>query len=195
MLPLYALKKKFGLEAVAYATYQAVSGSGKKGIEDFKLTQKGEKPEFYPYPIFDNCLPHIGGFLENGYTSEEMKMINETKKILCDDTLKISATCVRVPVKNCHSVLVSATLKKDATLEEIKKEFSSQSGVVVLDDVTQVVYPTNKIADGKNEVFVGRVKKDLFNPCVVHFWCVADNVRKGAALNGVQILEKMLKNK
>ena len=195
MLPLYALKKNFGLESVAYATYQAVSGSGEKGVQDFELTKEGGKPKFYPYPIFDNCLPHIGGFLENGYTSEEMKMINETKKILCDETLNISATCVRVPVKNCHSVLVTATLTKDASLEEIKKEFSLQNGIVVIDDIAKNVYPINKMANGKNEVFVGRIRKDLFNPYVVHFWCVADNVRKGAALNGVQILEKMLKNK
>ena len=195
MLPLNALKKNFGLEGVAYATYQAVSGSGEKGIEDFRLTKDGEKPKFYPYPIFDNCLPHIGGFLENGYTSEEMKMINETKKILGDELLKISATCVRVPVENCHSVLVSATLTKDASLQELKKELSLQEGVVVLDDVCQNLYPINQTANGKNSVFVGRIRKDLFNPYLVHFWCVADNVRKGAALNGVQILEKILKNK
>lgn len=195
VLPLYALKKKFGLESVAYATYQAVSGSGEKGIEDFRLTQNGSPPKFYPYPIFNNCLPHIGGFQNNGFTSEEMKMVNETKKILSDDGLKVSATCVRVPVENCHSVLVSATLKKETSPEEILHELSLQEGVVVLDDITQNIYPINDSAKGKNAVFVGRVRKDLFNECMVHFWCVADNVRKGAALNGVQILEKILKNK
>ena len=194
VVPLYALKKHFGLKHVSFATYQAVSGSGAKGVEDFLITQQGEDPKFYPYPIFNNCLPQIGGFLENGYTTEEMKMVNETRKILGDDLLAISATCVRVPVQNCHSVLVSATLDKEVSIQEVVDAFEGQEGLVVLNDLEKGVYPINKFADGKNPVFVGRIKKDLWNPNEVHFWCVADNVRKGAALNGVQILEKLLNN-
>lgn len=193
VLPLFALKKHFGLKEVNFSTYQAVSGSGEKGVQDYLCTAQGESPKFYPYRIYSNCLPQIGGFNENGYTSEEMKMVNETRKILSDEELEISATCVRVPVKNCHSVLVSATLKTSVSLEEIINALQGQVGIKVLDDVKNNLYPINDFANGQNEVLVGRIRKDLFKENVVHFWCVADNVRKGAALNGIQILERLLK--
>ena len=195
MLPLCALKKSFGLTRVDYATYQAVSGSGEAGVQDLRDTSNGLPQAFYPHPIFNNCLPHIGSFGENGFSSEEMKMVNETHKILGDEKIEISATCVRVPVENCHCVAVSATLEKEVEMAEIYDCLRAQEGLEILDNPKENVYPINQIADGKNTVFVGRIRKDLYNPKMVHFWCVADNLRKGAAANGVQILQKILQNK
>lgn len=195
VLPLYYLQKNFGLKKVNYVTFQAVSGSGQKGIEDLERAKNGEKTNFYPYPIYNNCLPHIGSFLKNGFTSEEMKMINETRKILNQKNLKISATCVRVPVKNCHAVCVSVLLNKTFKINDIKNLFKTSVGIKLVDDVEKNVYPINMLADGKNEVLVGRIRQDIDNKKLLHFYCVADNLRKGAALNGVQILEKILKNK
>ena len=195
MLPLYALKKHFGLARVDFATYQAVSGSGEAGVQDLHVTAKGENPNFYPHPIFNNCLPHIGSFGDNGFSSEEMKMINETHKILNDESIEISATCVRVPVENCHCVAVSVTLHVEADLHEVHNVLRAQEGLEILDLPKDNVYPINQIANGKDAVFVGRIRKDLYNPNMVHFWCVADNLRKGAAANGVQILKKLLQNK
>lgn len=194
VVPLFALQKHFGLKEIIFSTYQSVSGSGVDGIEDLQITSKGEAPKFYPYPIYNNCLPHIGSFLENGYTSEEEKMIKETHKILQNNKIKISATCVRVPVENCHSVSVSVKLKKKVDIEEIKKIFSELQGVKLLDDPTKNIYPICYNARNKNEIYIGRLRADLFNKKMLHFWCVADNIRKGAATNGVQILEKILEN-
>ena len=190
VLPLNALKK-FEIARIDYVTYQAVSGSGNKGVEDLKRTQNGENPKFYPCRIYNNCLPHIGSFLENGYTTEEMKMINETKKILGLENVEISATCVRVSVENCHCVEVSVKLMKRITKVQILEALKAQENVVIFDEEK---YPVCDDACGQDKVLVGRIRQDLFNPCVWHFWCVADNIRKGAATNGVQILEKLLKN-
>ena len=194
MLPLKLLQKNFGLKSVVYSTYQAVSGSGVKGIKDLEETKSGGLPKFYPYPIYNNCIPQIGSFDETGYTSEERKMVYETRKILNLPNLKVSATCVRVPVENSHCVAVSVKLKKNFNLEKVKQIFRRGENLVLLDDVSQNVYPINDTSNGKNSVFVGRVRRDLFDKKVLHFWCVADNIRKGASVNGVQILEKLLKN-
>ena len=172
-----------------------MSGSGESGIQDLHLTAQGEVPRFYPYPIFNNCLPHIGSFGDNGFSSEEMKMINETHKILGDESIEVSATCVRVPVENCHCVVVTATLKQNASLQEIYDVLRGQEGLEILDLPKENIYPINQNANGKNGVFVGRIRKDLYNEKIIHFWCVADNLRKGAAANGVQILQKILQNK
>ncbi|MBR4406804.1 MAG: aspartate-semialdehyde dehydrogenase [Clostridia bacterium] len=193
MLPLKLLQKNFGLKSIIFSTYQAVSGSGVKGIQDLREGAMGMPPKFYPYPIYNNCLPHIGSFKDNGYTSEELKMINETRKILDQPSLKISATCVRVPVENSHSISVSVKLKKNVSVEKVKQIFKRGENLILLDDINHNIYPINQITNGKNFVYVGRLRRDLFDKKTIHFWCVADNIRKGASTNGVQILEKLLK--
>ncbi len=193
MLPLKALSDAFGITDVVYSTYQAVSGSGVAGVADLERTSNGEEPKNYPYPIYNNVLPHIDVFLENGYTKEEVKMVYETKKILGLPDLNVSATCVRVPVVNSHSVSVTLDLVNDATVEEIKTVFSSFENLVVEDEPTNLVYPMPINASGKNETFVGRIRKDLFIKNRVHFFVVSDNIRKGAALNAVQIMDKLVR--
>lgn len=192
VVPLFALQKHFGIKSIIFSTYQSVSGSGVDGIEDLRITSKGEAPKFYPYPIYNNCLPHIGSFLDNGYTSEEEKMIKETHKILQNNKIKISATCVRVPLENCHSVSVSVKLKRHFEINKIREIFSKTEGVKLIDEPQKNIYPICDTARNKNEIFVGRIRRDLFDKKTLHFWCVADNIRKGAATNGVQILEKIL---
>lgn len=192
MLPLRVLQKNYGIKRIDFCTYQAVSGSGMQGVDDLKNTLAGDLPKFYPYDISQNCLPHIGSFLHNGFTSEEMKMVNETRKILGLPNLKVSATCVRVPIESCHSIAVIAKLKKKFNVEKIKREFSRFENLIVVDNVMKNQYPINQKIVGKNGVLVGRIRADLFDEKTIHFWCVADNIRKGASANGVQILEKLL---
>ena len=192
MLPLKALHDKFNLKRVSYSTYQAVSGSGVKGITDLKNTTLGEGASFYKYPIYNNCLPHIDAFMENKFTKEEMKMVNETRKILQIEDLPVSATCVRVPVYNCHSIDVLAEFEKEIDIDEVYNALKSFENIVVLDDVEQNKYPIATMCDGQDKVFVGRVRKDIGYNNAVRFWCVADNIRKGAASNAVQILIKLI---
>ncbi len=192
MLPLYVLNKKYGLKRVVYSTYQAVSGAGKKGIDDLINTSKGLKENKFPHKIYNNCLPHIDSFEENGYTKEELKMINESRKILNLPNLKVTATCVRVPVMNCHSESINVELERPFNMEELKQELSRFNGIVVLDDIRFNMYPLNAFADGKDEVFVGRIRRDDSVEHGINMWVVADNIRKGAASNAVQILEKLL---
>ncbi len=191
VLPLKVLFDKFGLERVVFTTFQAVSGSGQKGIEDLDRTKKGEKPQFYPYDISNTCIPQIDAFCDNGYTKEEMKMVNETRKILHDENLPISATCVRVPVKNSHAVSIMAQLSKKFEIKEIFDAFNDYPGITLYDDVSKLVYPISTIATGNDNVYVGRIRKDLSNENSVLFYTVSDNVRKGAASNAVQIAYKL----
>lgn len=196
VVPLKPLNDAFGIEKITYTTYQAVSGSGKGGIDDLLNGQNGEAPKKYPHPIYNNVLPHIDVFLDNGYTKEEMKMINETKKILgLDDDVRITATCVRVPVLNSHAVEIDVTFKKDTTVEEIRDILRNAPGVVLVDDPEKDQYPLPTEATGHDEVYVGRIRKDLSQPRGFHIWCVADNIRKGAASNAVQIAEMLEANK
>lgn len=188
--PLY---KKYGIERIIYTTYQAVSGSGKNGTEDLNRGIKGEDPKFYPYPIAFNILPHIDDFLDTGYTKEEMKMVNETRKIFGDNDLKITATAVRVPVYNSHCVAINVELKKPFEIEDIFEMYRNFSGIVLMDDVKNNVYPMPIDAEGKDEVYVGRIRRDDSVENGLNLWCVADNVRKGAALNTIQILELIAK--
>jgi len=192
MLPLYVLNKKYGLKRVIYSTYQAVSGAGKKGIDDLINTSKGLKENKFPHKIYNNCLPHIDTFEENGYTKEELKMINESRKILEIPNLKVTATCVRVPVMNCHSESINVEFENDFDMAELKQELARFNGIVVLDDTKFNMYPLNAFADGKDEVFVGRIRRDDSVEFGINMWVVADNIRKGAASNAVQILEKLL---
>lgn len=189
MLPLKVLAEKYGLRRVIYDTYQAVSGTGQKGVEDLENGLKGLEPKTYPHQIVNNCLPHIDSFLDNGYTKEEMKMVNETRKILNLPELPVTATCVRVPVINSHSVSITAELEKDFDLEELKKALEDFEGIVLVDNPQSNVYPLASDATGQDKVLVGRVRRDFSTDRSVNLWVVADNIRKGAATNAVQIAE------
>ncbi len=192
VVALKPLNDAFKIKRVVYVTYQAVSGAGVKGFNDLKGGICGEKPQKFPYPIFGNCLPHIDVFLDNGYTKEEDKMIFETKKILGDQSLKITATCVRVPVYYGHSEAINVEFEKPCTVEEVRKVLSEAEGVKVIDDVKNNLYPMPLTCEDKDEVFVGRIRKDDTVFSGVNLWVVADNIRKGAATNAIQIAEKAI---
>lgn len=193
VVPLKVIDELYGIKRVVYSTYQAVSGSGIKGIEDLQRGLKGEEPKTYPHPIVNNCLPHIDSFLESGYTKEEEKMINETRKILNKKNLPITATCVRVPVLNGHSISINVELEREANLEELKAKFRETKGIVLEDDVKNNRYPLATEANGTDEVYVGRLRKDFSIEKGLNLWVVADNIRKGAATNAVQIAEILMK--
>jgi aspartate-semialdehyde dehydrogenase len=193
VVALKPLHDKYGIKRIVYSTYQAVSGSGVKGVSDLEEGLKGNANKFYAHPIANNCLPHIDVFMENGYTKEEMKMIEETKKILGDQSLKITATTVRVPVFNSHSESVNVELQKDFNLDELIALLKNSQGVIVEDDVKNNVYPLAINASGRNEVFIGRIRRDQSVDYGVNLWVVADNIRKGAATNAVQIAELLIK--
>ena len=188
VLPLKVLDDKYKIKRVIYSTYQAVSGAGKKGIDDL-LYNKAEK---FPYPIVNNCIPHIDNFLENGYTKEEIKMIEETRKILKKPKLPITATCVRVPVLNCHCESINVELEYNFKIDDIKKDLNNSEGIIVMDDPQRQIYPINTFVSGTDEVYIGRLRRDYTVENGINFWCVADNIRKGAASNAVEILEKLL---
>ena len=190
--PLKVLKDAFGLKRVAYTTYQSVSGSGWAGIEDLERGERGEEPVNYPYPIYNNVLPHIDDFLEDGYTKEEQKMVDETRKILGDPDLPVTATCVRVPVKSSHSVAMNVTFEKETTVEEVREAFKNQPGIILKDNPENLEYPTPLDAAGQEGIYVGRIRKDESLENTYHVWSVSDNILKGAALNAVQILESLL---
>jgi len=190
--PLKVMQEAFGLERVAYTTYQSVSGSGLAGIEDMERGERGEEPLNYPQPIYDNVLPHIDDFQENGYTKEEEKMINETRKILQMPDLKVTATCVRVPVKSSHAVAMNVTFKDSPSVDEVRAAFKNQPGIILKDNPEKEEYPTPQDAAGKEGVFVGRIRKDNSLENTYHVWSVSDNILKGAALNAVQILEQLI---
>lgn len=190
--PLKVLHDTFGLERVAYTTYQSVSGSGWAGIEDMERGERGEEPLNYPYPIYNNVLPHIDDFLENGYTKEEQKMIDETRKILQLPDLPVTATCVRVPVKSSHSIAINVTFTDNPTVEEVREAFKGKKGIILKDDPSNLEYPTPLDATGEEGIFVGRIRKDDSLENTYHFWSVSDNILKGASLNAVQILEQLI---
>ncbi|CEN83049.1 aspartate-semialdehyde dehydrogenase [Paraclostridium sordellii] len=193
MVPLKPLNDKYNIKRIVYSTYQAVSGSGVKGTKDLEDGIKGLENKFYPHPIAYNCLPHIDVFMDNGYTKEEMKMINETMKILNDYDLKITATTVRVPVVNGHSESINVEFEKDFDIEELKALLANSQGLELVDDIENNVYPTAFELSGRDEVFVGRVRRDFSVDNGINMWVVADNIRKGAATNTVQIAELLLK--
>ena len=192
VVPLKVLDEKYQIKRIVYNTYQAVSGAGKSGVDDLNNGIKGIEPKKFPYPIFNNCLPHIDVFLDNGYTKEEMKMINETRKILKKPELKITATTVRVPVINSHSESINVEFEKDFDINELIDLLKNTNGIIVQDDIKNNIYPLATQATGHNEVFVGRIRRDESVDYGINFWCVADNIRKGAATNAVQILEKLI---
>lgn len=193
VIPLKPLYDAFGIKRIVYSTYQSTSGSGVGGLRDLEEGLKGKEPTTYPYPIAFNLIPHIDKFLENGYTKEEMKMINETRKILGDETLAITATAVRVPVKSAHAVSINVETKKPFKMEEVYKVLEDFPGIVLEDDPAHNIYPMNLYTEGKDEVYVGRIRRDESVENGINLWCTADNIRKGAALNTIQILEKVAK--
>ena len=192
VVPLKVLDDKYKIKRVVYSTYQAVSGAGQKGVNDLENGLKGEAPKKFPYQIVNNCLPHIDVFLENGYTKEEMKMVNETRKILKRPDLKVTATAVRVPVINSHSESINVEFENDFDLKELIETLKNSEGIVVVDNPEKNSYPLATQASGYNEVFVGRIRRDESVPYGINFWDVADNIRKGAATNAVQIVQKLI---
>ena len=192
MVVLKPLHEAFKIKRVIYSTYQAVSGAGVKGFNDLKGGICGEAPQKFPYPIFGNCIPHIDVFLDNGYTKEEDKMIFETKKILNDQSIKVTATCVRVPVYYGHSESINLEFEKPCTPEQVREILAKSEGIVVQDDGANLCYPMPLTAENKDQVFVGRIRRDDTVENGINLWCVADNIRKGAATNAVQIAEKAI---
>lgn len=187
--PLY---DEYKIKRIVYSTYQAVSGAGSGGFNDLANGYKGEAPHKFTHAIAGNVLPHIDVFLENGYTKEEMKMIDETHKILHDDSIKVTATTVRVPVFYGHSESINVELEKTFEIEDIFELFKNSKGVVLKDDVQNLVYPMPIDAAGKDEVFVGRIRRDFSVDNGLNLWVVADNIRKGAATNAIQIAEYII---
>lgn len=192
MVPLKPLHDTYKIKRIIYSTYQAVSGSGVKGYQDLQEGITGETNKFYPHPIAFNVLPHIDVFTENGYTKEEIKMIEETKKILHDNSLRITATTVRVPVYYGHSESVNLEFEKDFDLDELVQLLEKSPGVIVQNDNANNNYPTPVEVAGKNEVYVGRIRRDESIESGINLWIVADNIRKGAATNAVQIAELLI---
>ena len=190
---LKVLQDKYGLKRVIYSTYQAVAGAGKKGLDDLENNLQGKPSTNFPHQIAFNALPHIDVFLDNGYTKEEEKMINETRKILSLPDLKVTATCVRIPVKFGHGVSVNVELEKPFELEDVVKAFEEKEGVIVQNDGKNKVYPMPITAQDTDEVYVGRIRRDDTVDNGLNLWVVADNIRKGAATNTIQIAETLIK--
>ena len=196
VLPLAPIHKELGIKRIVVSTYQSVTGTGYKAIAQMNTERAGGKwgdyPAVYPYPIDQNILPHIDSFLENGYTKEEMKMVNETKKILRDESIAVTATTVRVPVQGGHSESINVETVKPFTIEQLRELMASEPGVTVQDDPSRNIYPMPLYAWGKDDVFVGRIRRDFTVENGFNFWCVSDNIRKGAATNAVQIAQLLL---
>lgn len=188
VVPLKVLHERYKIKRLVYSTYQAVSGSGIGGLHDLETGEVS----CYPHPIIHNCIPHIDVFLDNGYTKEEMKMIEETRKILNDPNLKVTATTVRVPVKMGHCVSVNVEFENPFELEDVQEMLRSVEGIVIVDEVLSNQYPMPINVEGKDEVFVGRIRRDFSLDHGLNLWVAADNIRKGAATNTIQIAELLL---
>ena len=193
VIALAPIHFKYKIKRIIYSTYQAVSGAGQKGYEDLLEDNYGDKLKKFPYPISYNCLPHIDKFMANGYTKEEMKMILETQKILNDDTIKITATAVRVPVFYGHSESINIEFEKKFEVSDVIELLKNSEGIIVQDDILNNIYPMPIKAEGHDEVFVGRIRRDESVESGLNLWVVADNIRKGAATNAVQIMERLMK--
>lgn len=193
VMALAPLHKRYGIERVVVSTYQSITGTGVKAVQQLEDEYDGVDGEkAYPHPIHRNALPHCDVFLDNGYTKEEMKLVNETHKIL-DPNIKVTATAVRIPVVGGHSESVNLTLSQEANLDEVRELLNNTPGVVVVDDLANNNYPMPLDAEGKDEVFVGRIRKDESQEKGLNLWIVADNLRKGAATNTVQIAEYLVR--
>jgi len=196
VVALAPLHKKYKIKRLVVSTYQSVTGTGVKAVQQMENERKGVEGEMaYPHPIDLNCLPHGGDFEENGYTTEETKLLNETRKILGDQSINVTATVVRIPVYGGHSEAVNIEFENDFDLNDVKKLLSESEGITVQDDPTNNIYPMPKFAHGKDDVFVGRIRRDLSQPKSLDVWIVSDNLRKGAATNAIQIAEYLMDNK
>ena len=188
------------VKRVIVATYQATSGAGLQGSADLEAGSKaalaGEEYDYqaFSHPIAFNAIPQIGSQKEDGYTSEELKMVYETRKILEDESIQVNPTCVRIPVSNCHSEAITVETERPVSPEEARELFSNFPGIEVVDDLDAGVYPMPNNSDGRDEVFIGRIRRDISHPNGLSFWCVSDNLRKGAATNAVQIAELLAKH-
>ena len=196
LLPLAPLHRKYVIKRIVVSTYQSVTGSGNPAVAQMKAEREGRKwgeyPAFYHYPIDENVIPHIDDFLEDGYTKEEKKMVNETHKILDDYSIGVSPTTARVPVLGGHSESINLEFEKEFTLEDVRRLWFETEGVTVQDDPTRNIYPMPLFSLGKDDVFVGRLRRDPSVRSGLNFWCVSDNIRKGAATNAVQIAQYLL---
>tara|TARA_B110000908_G_scaffold88851_1_gene105852 strand:+ start:2231 stop:3220 length:990 start_codon:yes stop_codon:yes gene_type:complete len=196
VLALSEIQKNYGIKRLVISTYQSITGTGVKAVRQMENERNNEKGEMaYPYPIDKNCLPHGGDFQEDGYTTEEQKLVDETHKIFNDDTIGITATVVRVPVVGGHSEALNVECNKPFDISTVRKMLADTPGVVLQDNPDMNIYPMPKYSEGKNDVFVGRVRRDFSIENGLNMWVVADNLRKGAATNAVQIAEYLVKNK
>ena len=196
VVALNPLHKKYKVKRIVVSTYQSVTGTGVKAVTQLMNERKGIQGEMaYKYPIDMNAIPQIDVFLDNGYTKEEMKMVNETKKIMRDDTIRVTATTVRIPVMGGHSEAVNIEFAEEFDLAEVRDLLSKAPGIIVVDDPATQQYPMPKDAHERDEVFVGRLRRDETQPKTLNMWVVSDNLRKGAATNAVQIAEYLLQQK
>lgn len=196
LVALAPLQRKYGIKRVVVSTYQSITGTGVKAVRQLENEYKGEKGEMaYHYQIHRNAIPHCDVFEENGYTKEEMKLVRETKKILRDDSITVTATAVRIPVVGGHSEAVNVELKTDFDINEVRTLLAQSAGIKVQDNTETNTYPMPLYAHGKDDVFVGRIRRDESQPNTLNLWVVADNLRKGAATNTIQIAEYLIKNK
>lgn len=196
LVALAPLQRKYGIKRVVVSTYQSITGTGVKAVHQLENEYKGEKGEMaYHYQIHRNAIPHCDVFEENGYTKEEMKLVRETKKILRDDSIAVTATAVRIPVVGGHSEAVNVELKTDFDINEVRTLLAQSAGIKVQDNTETNTYPMPLYAHGKDDVFVGRIRRDESQPNTLNLWVVADNLRKGAATNTIQIAEYLIKNK
>lgn len=197
VLALSALHRNYGIRRIIVSTYQSVTGTGIKAIRQLEAEEAGQAPEqrAYPYPIHRNLFPHGGDFQADGYTTEEQKLVDETRKILRDDSIAITATVARVPVVGGHSEAVNVELLRDYDLNDVRRMLSETPGIVLCDDPLQLHYPMPMMAEGRDEVLVGRLRRDYSQPNSLNLWVVADNLRKGAATNAIQILQALIKRK
>ena len=195
VLALAPLHKKYKIKRIIVSTYQSITGTGVKAVQQLENEYAGVTGEMaYKYPIHRNAIPQCDSFEENGYTKEEMKLVNEPKKILSDDSIKITATAVRVPIVGGHSEAVNVEFENDFDVNDIRRILHETPGIVVQDNTDTYTYPMPKFAQGKDEVFVGRIRRDESQPNTVNMWIVADNLRKGAATNTVQIAEYLVEH-
>jgi len=196
LVALAPLQAKYGIKRIVVSTYQSITGTGVKAVRQLENEYKGEKGEMaYHYPIHRNAIPHCDVFEDNGYTKEEMKLVRETKKILRDDTIAVTATAVRIPVVGGHSESINVELKTDFSIDEVRALLAQSAGIKVQDNTDTNTYPMPIYAHGKDEVFVGRIRRDESQANTLNLWVVADNLRKGAATNTIQIAEYLIAHK
>lgn len=196
VMALAPLHQKYKIKRVVVSTYQSITGTGVKAVQQLENEYEGKNGEMaYPYPIHRNAIPHCDVFEENGYTKEEMKLIKETKKILRDDTIEVTATAIRIPVVGGHSESVNVAFDNNFEINQVRKLLSDTPGISVQDNLDVNIYPMPIYAEGKDDVFVGRIRRDNSQPNTLNMWIVADNLRKGAATNAVQIAEYLIMNK